>query len=216
MREALFPSGLVGVIFDCDGVMIESRAANTIFYNKVLSALGLPPMTAEQEQYSFMASAREALWHMVPPQLHGQIADVVSHDVVYERDIVPLLRLQPGFRDFVSLLHGKGVRMAIHTNRTLQGMQTVLDFFSLPSYFSPVVGADTAAPKPSPEGTISICRAWQCAPSQVLFVGDTEHDQVTAQGAGVVFAAMGTRGLEGRLAVADFAELATALADSLP
>ena len=36
----LFPHGLTGIIFDCDGVMIDSRAANAIFYNKVLAALG--------------------------------------------------------------------------------------------------------------------------------------------------------------------------------
>lgn len=41
----LFPHGLTGIIFDCDGVMIDSRAANAIFYNKVLAALGLPPLT---------------------------------------------------------------------------------------------------------------------------------------------------------------------------
>ena len=34
----LFPHGLTGIIFDCDGVMIDSRAANAIFYNKVLAA----------------------------------------------------------------------------------------------------------------------------------------------------------------------------------
>ena len=46
----LFPHGLTGIIFDCDGVMIDSRAANAIFYNKVLAALGLPPLTPEQEK----------------------------------------------------------------------------------------------------------------------------------------------------------------------
>ena len=62
----LFPHGLTGIIFDCDGVMIDSRAANAIFYNKVLAALGLPPLTPEQDAYTFMATARQALEYIVP------------------------------------------------------------------------------------------------------------------------------------------------------
>ena len=42
--QALFPHGIAGVIFDCDGVMIDSRAANNVFYNRVLAYFGLPPM----------------------------------------------------------------------------------------------------------------------------------------------------------------------------
>ncbi len=34
MSKTLFPRGLGGVIFDCDGVMINSRAANEQFYNR--------------------------------------------------------------------------------------------------------------------------------------------------------------------------------------
>lgn len=47
MSALLFPDGLRGVIFDCDGVMIDSRAANDEFYNRVLAYFGLPPMTPE-------------------------------------------------------------------------------------------------------------------------------------------------------------------------
>ena len=36
---------LRGVIFDCDGVIIDSKEANTTFYNSVLHHFGLPSMT---------------------------------------------------------------------------------------------------------------------------------------------------------------------------
>ena len=151
--QALFPHGIAGVIFDCDGVMIDSRAANNVFYNRVLAYFGLPPMNLEQENYCFMATSRQALLHIVPPHLHHEIDYVIRNEVVYQRDIVPMLRLQPGFKGFIDNLRSRGVRMAVHTNRKLDGIQTVLDIFSLPSYFNPVVAADTAAPKPSAEGT---------------------------------------------------------------
>lgn len=40
--QGLFPHGIAGVIFDCDGVMIDSRTANNIYYNRVLAWFGLP------------------------------------------------------------------------------------------------------------------------------------------------------------------------------
>lgn len=211
----LFTNGLAGVIFDCDGVIVDSRESNTVFYNRVLEHFNLPPMTPEQEQFCFMATAMQALLHIVPPHLHKQIGYVTSEVVNYHRDIMPMLRLQPGFVDFIDYLRDKQVRMAVHTNRRLEGIQTVLDIFGLPSYFDPVVAADTAAPKPSPEGTLRICATWQTPPETVLFVGDSEHDKETAQGAGVVFAAFNGGALRGQITATDYADLRVALDDAL-
>ena len=211
----LFTNGLAGVIFDCDGVIVDSRESNTVFYNRVLEHFNLPPMTPEQEKFCFMATAMQALLHIVPPHLHTQISYVTSEVVNYHRDIMPMLRLQPGFVDFIDYLRDKQVRMAVHTNRRLEGIQTVLDIFGLPSYFDPVVAADTAAPKPSPEGALRICATWQTPPETVLFVGDSEHDKETAQGAGVVFAAFNGGALRGQITATDYAGLRYALDDAL-
>ncbi len=211
----LFANGLAGVIFDCDGVIVDSRESNNLFYNRVLEHFKLPPMTPEQEEFSFMATAMQALLHIVPPHLHNQISYVTTEVVNYHRDIMPLLRLQPGFVDFIDYLRAKQVRMAVHTNRRLEGIQTVLDIFGLPSYFNPVVAADTAAPKPSPEGTLHICAAWQTLPENVLFVGDSEHDKEAAQGAGVVFAAFNSGSLRGQITATDYAGLRVALDNAL-
>ena len=123
----LFPHGLTGIIFDCDGVMIDSRAANAIFYNKVLAALGLPPLTPEQDAYTFMATARQALEYIVPPEMHQRMYEVVRTEVIYSRDIVPLLQIYPGYREFLELARSHGMRLAVHTNRTAEGMQMILE-----------------------------------------------------------------------------------------
>lgn len=203
----LFPHGLTGIIFDCDGVMIDSRAANAIFYNKVLAALGLPPLTPEQDAYTFMATARQALEYIVPPEMHQRMYEVVRTEVIYSRDIVPLLQIYPGYREFLELAHSHGMRLAVHTNRTAEGMQRVLDFLALPSYFNPVVTATEAAPKPAPDGVRLILEQWGADPEQVLFVGDSPNDQKAATAAGVVFAAFGGE-LQGPLAAVGYDELA--------
>lgn len=212
----LFPQGLEGVIFDCDGVMLDSRAANNAFYNRVLACLGLPPMNNAQENYVYMATVGQSLRHIVPEALHGEIDRVVREDVSYERDIMPLLRLMPGFAALSAQLHELGLRQAIATNRSTEGMQRVLDFFSLPPYFEPVITASNAAPKPSPEGALRICAAWGIAPGQALFVGDSPNDEQAAHAAGIPFAAFDNNALAGALHAANHAALYRALRHWLP
>lgn len=212
----VLPQGLAGIIFDCDGVIIDSRAANAEYFNKILACFDLPPMTAEQEEFSFMSTARQAMLHILPEHVHGQIDEVVRDKIKYSRDILPLLHLMPGFREFVEDAHTAGLRLAVATNRAACGIQTVLDFFALPPYFDPVISASDACPKPSPEGALRICAAWNVAPERVLFVGDSPHDRDAAAAAGTRFAAFTTGGLTGDITAASYDELRLALACAPP
>lgn len=209
----LFPGGLRGFIFDCDGVMIDSRNANRKFYNLVLSALGLPPMRKDQEEYAFMATARQALLAMTPPEMHQQLEKICREKVDYEKDVMPLIRLKPGFRKFIEYAHSNGFRMAIDTNRTREGIQRILDFFSLPPYFEPVISASDSRPKPSSEGPEKICLFWKVKPMEVLFIGDSENDRIASTGCGMPFGAFDNADLEGEMAIRDFGSLRQWLAD---
>ncbi|MDD6181480.1 MAG: HAD family hydrolase [Desulfovibrionaceae bacterium] len=198
---------LKGIVFDCDGVMIDSRAANAEFYNRILRYFGLPPLTPEQEAYTYMATARQAMEYITPPELHGQLDYVCAHVVVYQRDIFPMLTLMPQFREFADAMLREGLRLGVNTNRVGGGMGRILRRFDLEALFDPVVTADQAAPKPSPEGLELILHRWACAPEEMLFVGDSPHDMAAAAAAGVRFAAFGNPGLRAGIAVASYAEL---------
>ena len=203
----IFPHGLTGIVFDCDGVMIDSRTANSFFYNRVLAYFDLPPMTPEQEHYSFMATGMQALKHILPVELHGQINYVISKVINYEHDIVPMIKMMPGFLDFTHTCHAWGLRQAVLTNRTDSGIQSVLDFFALPSYFNPVVTASNSQPKPSPDGVKKICSIWNTRPEDILLVGDSQHDLKAAIDSGAAFAAFKSEGLDGDIKISNFVEL---------
>ncbi|MBO4336138.1 MAG: HAD-IA family hydrolase [Desulfovibrio sp.] len=211
----LFPFGLAGIIYDCDGVMINSRKANSLFYNRVLAYFGLPPMTEAQEHYSFMATGMQALQHILPKSLHPQILPVVKTHVRYA-DVVPQLELMPGFRAFFDEIRLAGLPQAMCTNRTKAGFEEILRFFAFPHAFDPVMTSSEVAPKPSPEGAAAICRQWGVDAARVLFVGDSAYDREAAHGAGVRFAAFNGPGLTGDLTARDYQELRDLLAPLLP
>ena len=47
------------VIFDCDGVLFDSAAANVAYYNAVLERLGRPPMSEEWGRRAHFLSSQQ-------------------------------------------------------------------------------------------------------------------------------------------------------------
>lgn len=205
-RFLTLPQSVRGVIFDCDGVILNSRAANARYYNMILSALNLPPLTPEQEAYTYMATVRQSLEYITPAHLHDSLSDVCREHVNYQRDIMPYVELEPGLLDFVHWLQDQQVRMAIHTNRS-SGMPYVLDTFDLHPYFDPVMTAALVPPKPHPDGVFEVLKQWKMPAEHVIFIGDSPMDAQTAQAADVCFVAYGRESLDAAVQVVTFEAL---------
>ncbi|NNG07688.1 MAG: HAD hydrolase-like protein, partial [Desulfobacteraceae bacterium] len=56
--------GTRAVVFDCDGVMFDSREANINFYNHLLTHFGLSPMEKEAVNFVHMHTADESIRHI--------------------------------------------------------------------------------------------------------------------------------------------------------
>jgi HAD superfamily hydrolase (TIGR01509 family) len=174
---------IAGVVFDCDGVLIDSRVSNMAYYNRIRAIGGLGPMNPEEEAYAHMHSARETLAHIFPPAMHGRLREL-ARQVDYEREILPLIHPEPGVHACLDALSACGLRLAIFTNRG-GGMGAVLDSFNLRPYFDPVMTVADVQAKPAPEGLLRIAESWKCAPEDLVFVGDSLLDALAAEAAGV-------------------------------
>ncbi len=202
----LLPTDFVGIIFDCDGVILNSRAANALYYNKVLAALGLKPLTDEQESFTYMATVREALEYIIPKELHPKVPQVCKDVVNYKRDIMPHITLEDGFMDFINWAKSNSINMAVHTNR-FDGMPAILETFNLHGFFDLVMTAADATPKPSPAGIYKILEVWKQPASNVVFIGDSSNDQQAAMAAQMPFIAYKNQVLEAALNIDSFAFL---------
>ena len=183
-----------GVIFDCDGVVIDSRAANIEYYNYLRAYLGLPKLTREQEDFAQAATAQQAMDAIFPKPLQPLLRDAAKR-VSYVRDVMPHIGCYPGLHDVLDFCRASGVRLAMNTNRT-DGMDTLLDNCRLRGYFDPIVLAShVSRPKPDPEGALLILKQWNCPPQNALFIGDSVSDKGAAQGASIPFLSFQTDGL---------------------
>lgn len=205
--------GLKGLIFDCDGVLLNSRKANILYYNLVLDYFKQPRLTPNEEEFVHMHTVRESLHHVLGPEEIARIGEAVKH-VDYARDVMPLSEVEPGVVELLGQLRAAGLKLAVHTNRSNYAMPN-LAYFKLDGFFDPVITAESHPPKPSPEGVFAILDSWGVSAAEVGFVGDSELDALAAGGAQTPFFAYKNTGLTANIHVADFYDLSTALREYL-
>ena len=215
IQGRIFPSRIAGVVFDCDGVLIDSRRANTAYYNRIREIGGLGPMSSDEEEYTHMHSARESLIRIFPPEMHERLREFAKH-VDYARDIMPMVQPEPGLHACLDSLRACGLHLAIFTNRGSGGMDVVLDTFNLRSYFDPVMTVTDVNAKPAPDGLLRIAESWELQPEHLVFVGDSLLDAMAAEAAGSYFLAYRNPQLQAQGHVESLAELEQRLLELSP
>lgn len=199
-----------GIVFDCDGVLIDSKEANRQFYNHFRKLAGLPAMNAAQEDYVHAHAVDQSLKHILPQKKLDEIA-ALRKETRYT-DFMRFIRLESGVTELLDTLLQGGFQMAICTNRT-DTMPMVLERFALGRFFRPVITANMVSrSKPHPEGLQRILADWQVRPNEVVYIGDTEVDEQTARAAGVPFWAYKNDRLQAAMHVDNFWTLRQSLA----
>ncbi len=173
-----------GIIFDCDGVLVDSVEANMTFYNKLRNSLGLPNLTEEQRDYCQQATVHQSFDHIIPKALHPQIP-VILKNFSYINEIEPLITASENLVPFL-LKFKANCLMGVHTNR-MGNISPMLERLGMGNVFDPIITVQRAEAKPSPDGTLQILTEWKLEAGQVLFIGDSSADQEAARGAKVPF-----------------------------
>ncbi len=176
-----------GVVFDCDGVLFESRQANLAYYNTVFEECGFPLVSEDEPEKVHVchtAATPQVLATLLSPQ-QAQQALVVARGVDY-RQFVPLMIPEPDLLEVLQVLHGQR-SLAVATNRG-HGVKDLLTFFDLEDFFVTVVSsADVERPKPHPDMLLLAAERLGLEPRELLFVGDSELDCQAAKEAGIPF-----------------------------
>ena len=177
------------VIYDCDGVLVDSFESNRRFYNYFRTTLAQPSLTEEELKFAHTHTAREALRFLFRnnPDLEAKAQSLLSR--VDPLETIAHLKLEPNVLPTLDALKGKGMIRAVSTNRA-NSMKYIMEKFNLKPYFDLVVTAlDVQNPKPDPESVEKIIRTFSLDEKETILVGDSEIDRQAALAAGVKFVA---------------------------
>jgi phosphoglycolate phosphatase len=183
------------IIFDCDGVMFDSRQANTNFYNHILSHFDLPPIEGEDVEFVHMHTAEESVNHIFRGSPHTAQAQRYR---LTKLDYTPFIRdmvMEPGLKELLEKLKSD-YGLAVATNRS-NTIGKVLEWHGLMGYFDIVVSSlDVANPKPHPDPILKILEFFGVGPHRCLYVGDSEVDYRVCRASGVPLIAYRNRNLK--------------------
>lgn len=175
------------VIFDCDGVMFDSRQANVNYYNQVLAQFDLPPMAEEEVGFVHMHTADESIRHIFRGTSFVAQAQAFRAQMDYSRFIKDMI-MEPGLKKLLKTLKPR-YGLAVATNRS-DTIGNVLESNGLTGFFDIVVSSlDVQKPKPHPEAIYKILDFFQISPEQAVYVGDSILDWQTARASGVTLIA---------------------------
>jgi len=182
------------VIFDCDGVMFDSRQANVNFYNHLLNRFNLPAMEEKQVPFIHMHTADESVQYLFRGTSHLEEAQAYRMNMDYTPFIKDMV-IEPGLIELLRWLAPK-FGLAVATNRS-NTIEAVIEGNGLNGFFDIVVSSlDVQNPKPHPESLFKILNFFEIGPAWALYVGDSLVDQETARAAGTPFVAYKNSSLE--------------------
>ena len=180
-------------MFDCDGVLFDSRQANVLFYNDLLRRFGRPPMGEADIDQVHVRTAADSVAYLFRDDPRLAEAERLRPSLDYTPYIsrmVPEPTARPALERLRLLC-----RLAVCTNRT-NTIGAVLAHHGLAPYFDLVVSAlDVPRPKPYPDQLVRALAVLGCPAQAALYVGDAAVDMEAARLAGVPFVAYRNRGL---------------------
>lgn len=193
------PDSLRAVIWDLDGVIIDSAEAHLKSWHRLAQEEGLP---FSDEQFWATFGWRNdtiipTLWGSMPPERVRSLAD---RKEAYFREFVrdtaaPL----PGAIELLSSLHDAGYAQALASSTPIENIQLINQVLGLKRYLSVFVSGETVARgKPAPDIFLKAAAELGVKPEQSLVIEDAVAGVEAAHAGGMrCIAVAGNRDLPG-------------------
>jgi beta-phosphoglucomutase len=193
-----------GVIWDLDGVIIDSAAPHWQSWQQLAAETGA---TFTERDFRATFGTRNAdiiprYWHTTGAAEVQQLAD--RKEAIY-RDLVRAnAQALPGALALLQALHAAGWHQALGSSAPMENIRLIIDVLHLNDYLDAAVsGEDAEQGKPAPDIFLAAARALGLAPANCLVIEDAVQGVQAARAAGMRCIAV-TNGHPNReLAIAD-------------
>lgn len=193
---------LDAVLFDLDGVLVDSIRAWHTAFNDTLKKFGKDSITLEE--------FKERHWGLSLMD-NMEILGLGEKGTKYCREMytenIDKIEIFPEAKN---LLYSIKKKLGLVTSTPETETEIILEKFDLDSFFNVVVtGDDVEETKPSPEPVLKACKLMQIDPRRAVFVGDNISDMEAGRKAGCVVIGLG---VEGDVSIGSLSEIIDVLA----
>lgn len=194
---------LRGVVFDMDGVVIDSHPAHRAAWKSFLEGVGRTTSDAELDFILDGRKREEILEYFLGKLDSEQIAEYGHRKDALLRNHGSSLRPMTGVVEFLNHLLNSGVRMALATSAGRRRACGTLEELGLAHYFETIVtGDEVTAGKPDPAIYRLVATRMQEAPDHLLAVEDAVSGVKAARSAGMPCLGVAHNGRAGLLRLA--------------
>lgn len=187
-------SALRGVLFDMDGVVIDSEPVSARIMQDAARTFGFE--VPDEAMESFKGLPGNVVFERVATEFgSGQVDGAelrAVRDRLYE-SVLEDIPLMDALRDLLGVLSSCGWRMAIVTSSRRRHAETVVDSHALRPFFQAILGSeDVANPKPAPDPYVQAAERLGVDPTICLAVEDSPNGIRSASAAGCVVVGFGS------------------------
>lgn len=176
------------IIFDMDGVLIDSEGFWATAEREVFGALGVPLTTALAKQTATMTTAEVTkFWYELAPWPNRSLAAVENDVIDYvEAQIRQKGKAIEGIENVLELFFKGGFKIGLATNAPYRLVPVVLEKLKISRYFSVLSAAEFEAKgKPDPAIYLHTANKLQLSPSACIVVEDSRSGLIAAKKAGM-------------------------------
>ena len=198
------------VIFDLDGTLVDSRRDIAISVNHMLAGYGLATLPLDVIESYVGSGARRLVRSALGTEAAGFDIDecVKVFRAHYLDHCLDTTRAFPGIAALLAALKGRGLSLAVVTNKPTAMSRRILEGLGLRAFFDVVIGGDDdATMKPDPSPAAAVFARTGGSPVTTLMVGDSTIDLGFARAVGMKCVLVGFGG------ISDTAELRAAGAE---
>jgi beta-phosphoglucomutase len=175
-----------GVIFDMDGVLVDSYQAHFESWRMIAAEEGLT-ITEKQFAATFGRTSREIIAAWWGEELtEAEIRKLDDRkEAAYRQILANDFPAMPGVRALIERLHNAGMALAIGSSGPPENIEVILDHLQAQSLFQAVVsGADVTRGKPDPQVFLKAAQRLGIPPDRCVVVEDAPLGVDAAHGAG--------------------------------
>jgi phosphoglycolate phosphatase len=176
------------IIFDFDGTLADSAPGIHATANAMAKIYGEPPVSMKKVTREVGTGLDNFIAGIFPRQLkkYSMQNMIKTYRHIYDKKFMAGLIIFPEVKETLAYLHGKGIKLAVVSNKLKRYVVDINKRMGIQKYFDVVLGsADVKKKKPDPYPINLLVKKYGVKKAETMLVGDSKYDMEAGHRAGV-------------------------------